>query len=341
VTVCPYGYYQNTSNYQCSSCPSNCLSCSNQSTCIVCSSYYYQYISSGAVSCVSNCPDMYYTPTVVDGTGQCGACGTNCYACVDGQTCTQCILSSYVIVSGTCTPYNCVHCLTCNNNNNTCGQCLPSYYLFNNGCLASCPDSYYADNSTGQCLSCVTNCLLCEEANSCMLCISGYIFVNGSSCENAGFIEFGVLGNMSGFTSNITMIMAIVYVSTSAGPIAFGAVGSTYGPMQFCQFMYLIQGSSGGNEEVSNFLNSLSAVSYTSNSGTNDNSNQAASSSSSQNRLLTAIDYNAAFLETNLPIFLIMAGFVSAYIMVLLMERYSASCCASCPTILKYFSYIC
>ncbi len=120
VTVCPYGYYQNNSNYQCSSCPSNCLSCSNQFTCIVCSSYYYQFISNGSVSCVSNCPDMYYTPTVVDGTGQCGPCGTNCYACVDGQTCSQCLLSSYVIVSGTCTPYNCVNCFICNNNNNTC-----------------------------------------------------------------------------------------------------------------------------------------------------------------------------------------------------------------------------
>jgi hypothetical protein len=68
---------------------------------------------------------------------------------------------------------------------------------------------------------------------------------------------------MSGFTSNITKIMSIVYVSTSAGPIAFGAIGSTYGPMQFCQFMYLLQGSSGGNDEINNFLNSLSAVSYT------------------------------------------------------------------------------
>jgi len=53
---------------------------------------------------------------------------------------------------------------------------------------------------------------------------------------------------MSGFTSNITQIVGTVYVSTSAGPIAFGALTSTYGPMQFCQFMYLLQGSTGGNQ---------------------------------------------------------------------------------------------
>jgi hypothetical protein len=237
---------------------------------------------------------MYYTPTAVDGTGQCGPCGPNCYACGDALTCTQCLSSSYVIVNGICTPSNCVYCFTCNANNNTCSQCLSSYYLFNNGCMATCPDTYFPDNSTGKCLSCVTNCLLCQEANSCLLCISGYVFINGTGCENKGLLDFGVLGNMSGFTSNITRIMAIVYVSTSSGPIAFGAIGSTYGPMQFCQFMYLLQGSSGGNEEVNNFLNSLSAVSYTSSSGTNSNENN--QSTSSQKRLLTAINYTATFL---------------------------------------------
>jgi len=65
---------------------------------------------------------------------------------------------------------------------------------------------------------------------------------------NEGYLTFGVLGNMSGFTSNITQIVGTVYVSTSAGPIAFGALTSTYGPMQFCQFMYLLQGSTGGNQ---------------------------------------------------------------------------------------------
>ncbi len=75
------------------------------------------------------------------------------------------------------------------------------------------------------------------------------MFVNSTvSCENEGYINFGALGNMSGFTSNITQVMATVYVSTSSGPIAFGALSSTYGVMQVCQFMYLMQGSTDGNE---------------------------------------------------------------------------------------------
>jgi hypothetical protein len=142
---------------------------------------------------------------------------------------------------------------------------------------------------------------------------------------------------MSGFTSNVTKIMAIVYVSTSALPIGFGAIGSTYGPMQFCQILYLLQGSSGGNEEVNNFLNSLSAVSYTDNSGTNDQSN----SSTTSARLLTSINYRASFLQTNYPVFIIMITFIFLYIGVLLLERYNNSCCTSCPTLQQYLMYTC
>lgn len=61
-------------------------------------------------------------------------------------------------------------------------------------------------------------------------------------------MKYGVLGNMSGFTSNITEIMATVYVSTSAGPIAFGALTNTYGLMQSCQMMYMMRSASDGNQ---------------------------------------------------------------------------------------------
>ena len=142
---------------------------------------------------------------------------------------------------------------------------------------------------------------------------------------------------MSGFTSNITKIMAIAYVSTSSLPIAFGAIGSTYTPMQFCQVLYLLQGSSGGNEEVTTFLNSLSAVSYTDSSGTNDQSNSSATSA----RLLTSINYRASFLQTNYPVFIIMISFICLYICVLVLERYNNSCCASCPNLQQYLTYTC
>jgi hypothetical protein len=187
----------------------------------------------------------------------------------------------------------------------------------------------------------MTNCVACFYKDTCVECINGYIFVNTTTtCENEGYINFGSLGNMSGFTSNVTEIMATVYVSTSAGPIAFGALTSTYGVMQVCQFMYLMQGSSDGNEELNTFLNSLSIVSYTS-SGSSNTSTSTSNSSASSRRRLTAIEYTSTFLSTNLPIFLMMIGFIGAYILVLIFTKYNESCCSSCPTIQKYIGYIC
>jgi len=52
---------------------------------------------------------------------------------------------------------------------------------------------------------------------------------------------------MSGFTSNITQIMSTVYVATSSGPIAFGAIGSTYGVMGFGQALYMLQNAANNN----------------------------------------------------------------------------------------------
>lgn len=70
---------------------------------------------------------------------------------------------------------------------------------------------------------------------------------------------------MSGFTSNITQIMSTVYVATSAGPIAFGAIGSTYGVMGFGQALYLLQNSTNNNSEMNHFLSSLSSICYINN----------------------------------------------------------------------------
>jgi hypothetical protein len=52
---------------------------------------------------------------------------------------------------------------------------------------------------------------------------------------------------MSGFTSNVTQIMSTVYVATSAGPIACGAMSSTYGVVGFGQALFILQGASNNN----------------------------------------------------------------------------------------------
>lgn len=39
---------------------------------------------------------------------------------------------------------------------------------------------------------------------------------------------YGPIANISGFTSNITEITSLVYLSTSVGPVVFGEMSTTY-----------------------------------------------------------------------------------------------------------------
>ena len=257
--------------------------------------------------------------------------------CLDAATCTLCITSNYVILSGICTPYNCLNCFNCTETAIVCNQCVSGYFLHNSGCTTYCPNGYYADTATRTCVQCMANCDICFNASSCAQCITSYIFYTASnSCENQGFVEFGTAGNMSGFTSNVTQIMATTYVATSSGPIAFGALTNTYGVMQTCQFMYFMAGDSDGNPEMSTFLDSLSICAYSNAGNTTSNS-----TTTSTGRRLTALTYTDNFLTTSAPIFIIMGCFACAYIVVLLFGKYNDSCCSNSPCLRKYMMYSC
>lgn len=67
--------------------------------------------------------------------------------------------------------------------------------------------------------------------------------------------------------------MAAIYLSTSAGPVAFGEMTTTYFNIEFTQFMYFHEGASGGNKEMEVFLDSLQTMSLT-NGGTETNSGE-------------------------------------------------------------------
>ena len=131
--------------------------------------------------------------------------------------------------------------------------------------------------------------------------------------------------------------MATTYVATSAGPIAFGALSNTYGPMQACQMMYLMAGSGDNNPEITTFLDSMGICSYTNSGNTTGNTSSGAQAA----RRLTAMNYTDSFLVTAMPIFIIMACFLSAYIVVVLYGKYGQNCCETCPCLQKYMKYTC
>lgn len=55
------------------------------------------------------------------------------------------------------------------------------------------------------------------------------------------------MANISGFTSNITEITSMVYMGTSAGPVFFGEMSTTYFNIEFCQFMFFHNKVAGNN----------------------------------------------------------------------------------------------
>ena len=75
-----------------------------------------------------------------------------------------------------CVDYNCQLC----SNDTTCITCMTGYYLNPNGsCSTNCSNSYYADQISGNCLSCPIECSNCKNTSYCTLCtISHYLSVN-------------------------------------------------------------------------------------------------------------------------------------------------------------------
>jgi len=133
------------------------------------------------MSCISQCPTGYANPNLLDGTGSCIICPTNCLSCVDANTCTQCVSTVYNISGGQCIPSNCVNCQNCDTANNVCRNCTSPYYINNGGCVSFCPNGYYGDNTTDKCTTCMANCDLCFSATNCTQCTTGYLFVSATS----------------------------------------------------------------------------------------------------------------------------------------------------------------
>lgn len=90
-------------------------------------------------------------------------------------------------------------------------------------------------------------CEICPSADHCTQCQQGYNFTDSNECVDEAFLLYGNFANMSGFTSNITEVMAGIYLGTSAGPCVFGEMGTTYFNIEFTQFILFHANASGGN----------------------------------------------------------------------------------------------
>lgn len=245
--------------------------------------------------------------------------------------CTQACPTGFVQqnISGviSCESSNCTNCANCPLGQ--CDLCMNSWFLQNSACTQACIVGTYPNASNWQCTTCMDNCLVCPNATYCQQCSDGYNFSLSldNKCVSEAVFTYGVMANISGFTSNITEITSLVYLSTSAGPVFFGEMSSTYFNIEFCQFMFFHDGIAGSNTEMKTFLQSLSKMSMSSLGST---SNQTTS-----RRMLLATE-SLSFLQINVPIFIMMGCFLALYVLTYLIQKYIDSMCLSCSKLNFY-----
>lgn len=131
IETCPSGFYP--LNGTCLPCFYGCLQCKNDKTCDRCEDNLN--LLEGK-SCVASCPDK-YTRDIESNV--CNKCKSTCLKC-DGDItkCTACPATGNIL-------------------------------LYQGDCLASCPDTTWANQ--GQCIPCdVANCSKCTNGATCTLC---------------------------------------------------------------------------------------------------------------------------------------------------------------------------
>ena len=164
VYTCPL--YANFNNKSCiSSCPNNFYELFK-----ICYSTCPSTFVGLNGSCITECP-INYTETnkicIVD-------CEKKAFILND-ECCPVCS-AGYYADSKTLLCIECNHnCKTCSGpNENQCSTCNSSAYLIKeiHSCIQNCPNYYYSNAQTKECIKCSDNCLQCQNSKNCIICDS-------------------------------------------------------------------------------------------------------------------------------------------------------------------------
>lgn len=138
VASCATGSFKNSNLYRCDACPSTCVTCTSLTNCLSCitNSVSYNNFCHGYCNVTSN--------------------GTVLYFNADNLTCTQSCPNGTYLVAVYC--LSCAsQCSSCSISASNCTKCSKGQYLFNYGCVTSCP-TYYKPSSNLECVFCDTTC---------------------------------------------------------------------------------------------------------------------------------------------------------------------------------------
>lgn len=136
-TVCPVGYYANSSSNTCKSCINPCKTCSSETKCLSCSQGFWN-----GTACSNSCPSGQFGDSI---NFICSNCDPSCLTCINSATtCTSCN-SSLIFYNKQCLSV----CPTrFFNQSNTCSLCIPPCYTCSSEILClSCSYNYLLNSS--------------------------------------------------------------------------------------------------------------------------------------------------------------------------------------------------
>ena len=207
--TCPSGYFGLLG--ACLSCPAECQTCSNFTTCTSC--YLPNFLQSIG-RCTQDCPNGYYANAITYVCDPCdlacstcfGPSNTECFQCATGyhsepssqSTCNSSCPARYFRYPASDLCLACYFsCSSCYGTTRfDCITCNSGLYLqpSSNECLTSCPTGYYKNTTLKKCIACHSACKTCfgGDFTQCSSCQSGY-FLQGDSttclntCPSAGY----------------------------------------------------------------------------------------------------------------------------------------------------------
>jgi len=157
-------------------CKENCVECEDD-FCLKCSESYFSLHG----NCVKECPIGYKSTNQICNFFSVFCADPECKTCIegfylDGKLCRKYCESGYfsywdstskMFKCQACDTENCIDCPE-----NICTRCSPSFYLYQNNCLESCPtQAQFAYK--GKCFSCHQPCAKCSEFGTCEVCPNG------------------------------------------------------------------------------------------------------------------------------------------------------------------------
>uniref|UniRef100_A0A8C0WGW2 Proprotein convertase subtilisin/kexin type 6 n=1 Tax=Castor canadensis TaxID=51338 RepID=A0A8C0WGW2_CASCN len=200
VSVCPLGYFGDTTARRCRRCHKGCETCSGRSPtqCLSCRRGFYHHQETN--TCVTQCPAGFYAD---DSQKNCLTCHPSCKKCVDDpEMCTVC-KEGFSLARGSCIP-DCepgtyfdselIRCGKCHPTCRTCVgpsreeciHCAKNFHFQDWKCVPTCGEGFYPEEMPGLphkvCRRCDENCLSCEgSSRNCSRCKTGFTQL-GTSC---------------------------------------------------------------------------------------------------------------------------------------------------------------